>query len=187
MAGTPILPEKTTIYQEDVAFNRSNSEAVMTKIAKSALYAQETVEYNAEFSYGGRYRITTVSTGEVRFVITKRSELKRFVLSVGTTGATTANTLNVKVYDEDGVFVNDLFSSSAEPSILTGSTRNNAYIGYDVDASANIEGNISGATVVYGTPNLTIFEEGYQLVGEIISNGDKAQSANLILTLQRLE
>ena len=81
--ATPLVGEKQTIFQEDVDFNSANSESLQTKVAKAALYAQDITEYPVQFTYSGYFRATTdsnVSTGAQRFVITKRSQLNRYVL-----------------------------------------------------------------------------------------------------------
>ena len=188
MAGTPLIGSPQTIYQEDVDFNSTNAESVMTKIAKSSLYAQDVSEITANFEYAGYFRNAVITTGATRFVVTRRSRIKRYVLSIGSTGASVANALNIKIYDSAGNFVNDLFSSSVEPSILTPSNVNNAYVGYDLEFLSNIEStNLGGATLDYGTVNLTTLEEGYQLIGEIISNASSAINASFLLTMQRIE
>jgi len=186
--ATELVGSKQIIYQEDVDFSSTNSESIMTKVSKAALYAQGVTEYVVPFVYSGYFRSNSITTGAERFVVTKRSTINRYVLSLGSTGSSVANAINIKVYDEDGTFVNDLFSSTFEPSILTASNINNSYIGYDILDSSNIlSTNISAETLNYGTINLTTLEEGYQLVGEIISNSSNAINANFTLTLQRLE
>ena len=185
--ATPLTGSKQIIYDSDVDFNSTNSEAIQTKLAKAALFSQDISEYPVNFEYAGYFQNSSITTGAARFVVTKRSEIKRYILSIGDTGTTSACSLSVKVYDSSGAFVNDLFSSSNEPSILTPTAKNNSYIGKDVFGSVNLSGNVSGATIDFGTINLTILEEGYQLVGEIISNGIGARNANLSLILQRIE
>jgi hypothetical protein len=186
--ATPLIGSKQIIFQEDVDFNSTNSEAIMTKLSKAALFSQDVTEVNLNFEYAGFFKNATIANGATRFVVTKRSEIKRYVLSLGSTGASGINALNIKVYDSAGNFVNDLFSASAEPSILSPSNVNNSYVGYNVDAASNIESsNLGAATVNYGTLNLTTLEEGYQLVGEVVSNASAALNAVLILTTQRLE
>ena len=186
--ATPLVGSKQVIFQEDVDFSSTNSEAIMTKLSKAALFSQDVTEVNLNFEYAGFFKNATVANGATRFVVTKRSEIKRYVLSLGSTGASGINALNIKVYDSAGNFVNDLFSTSAEPSILSPSNVNNSYVGYNVDTASNIESsNLGTATVNYGTLNLTTLEEGYQLVGEVVSNASAALNAVLILTIQRLE
>lgn len=188
MAGVPLVGEKQVIYDLDVDFGSSNSEAINTKLAKAALYAQDVTEYPVQFKFSGYFLSDTVINTSERFVVTKRSEINRYILSISNSGATTASAINVKVYDEDGVFVNDLFSSTFEPSILTPSNTTNVFVGRDEVAAKNItSGNLGAATINNGTINLTTLEEGYQLVAEIISNGSNATNAELTLVLQRLE
>jgi hypothetical protein len=188
MAGTPLVGSKQTIYDLDVDFNSTNSEAINTKIAKAALFSQDVTEYPVSFNYAGYFTATVDSLGAERFIVTKRSTINRYILSIGSTGASTANALNVKVYDEDGNFVNDLFTSTFEPSILTASNIDNAYIGRDEVANTNLNStNVSAETLNYGTINLTTLEEGYQLIGEVITRGSGGKHADLTLILQRLE
>ena len=185
MAGTPLVPEQVVIYQEDVDFNSPNSEAVMTKIAKSALYAQEVTEYTQTHNFTGFFRGNSFSDNAERYVITKRSRINRYIMNIGTTSSGVANSLNAKIYDETGAFVNNLFGVA--PSILAPSSRVNTYIGRDVLNASTISGNLSGLTTNFGTLNVTILEEGWVVVGDIISNAPLALNANLQLTLQRLE
>ena len=183
--ATPLTGEKVEIFQEDVDFNSPNSEAVQTKIAKAALFAQDVTEYPVSFKYGGYFRGNTVVNESERFVITKRSTIARYIMSISESGSSVANELNVKIYDDAGAFVNDLFG--VEPSILSPSNRSNSFIGRDVAATTTLSGNLIGATTNFGTLNVTILEEGWQLVGEVISNAEAAKGAELTLTLQRLE
>lgn len=186
--GTPLVGSKQIIFQEDVDFNSTNSEAIQTKIARAALFAQDVTEYPVQFKFGGYFVSSAIVNGSERFVVTKRSQIVRYILSIGGTGATNANALNIKIYDENGAFVNDLFSSSAEPSILSPSNVANAFVGRDELNSLNYQsGNLGSSTVNIGTINITILEEGYQLVAEVVSSGSNAINADLTLILQRLE
>ena len=183
--ATPLVGEKQVIFQEDVDFNSANSEALQTKIAKAALFSQDVAEYVIPFKFGGYFADVTQINQSARFVVTKRSELKRYTWEVGFTGTGTANAVNILIYDDTGAFVNRLFGT--DPSLTTASARNNVYCGRDVSGGTTIEGNTTSTTVDYGTPNVTILEEGWQLVGEINGNGAGARNGCLNLVLQRIE
>lgn len=185
MAGTPLVGEKVEIFIEDVDFNSPNSESAMSKVAKAALYAQDVTEYTRDHIFNGYFRATTHANNAESFVITKRSEITRYVMGIGTTGSSVANSLNAKIYDETGAFVNNLFNTA--PSVLTPSSKSNSFIGRDLSNVTTISGNLSGATTNFGTLNVTILEEGWVVVGTIVSNASNALNANLQITLQRLE
>ena len=184
--ATPLVGEKQVIFQEDVDFNSANSEALQSKIAKAALFSQDIAEYVVSFNFGGYFADVPQINQSQRFVVTKRSELKRYTWEVGDTGTGTANEVNILIYDDTGAFVNRLFSSD-EPSIQTGSAQANVFVGRNVSEATTLEGNTGSATISYGTTNLTTLEEGYQLVGEVVNNGDGARNGCLNLVLQRIE
>jgi hypothetical protein len=185
MASIPLTGEKVTIFQDDVDFNSPNSEAVQTKIAKAALFAQNVSEYTESLNYNGYFRSNSFSDEAERFVVTKRSSIVRYIMHLGNSGSSTANALNAKIYDNTGAFVNNLFSTA--PSILSPSNRVNSYIGRNVAEATTISGNLSGATTNFGTLNVTTLEEGWVIVGNIVSNAGTARDASLDLILQRLE
>ena len=188
MAGTPLIGSKQIIYQEDIDFGSTNSESINTKVSKAALYAQDVTEYPVQFKYGGYFENSVDTTGAERFVVTKRSTINRYMLSLGETGTSTESAINVKVYDEDGAFINDLFTSTFEPSILTPSNESNAFCGKDIVNTIDYEsGNLASGTVDNGTINITTLEVGYQLIGEVISRASGAKHADFTLILQRLE
>lgn len=184
--ATPLVGSKQIIFQEDVDFNSANSEALQTKISKAALFSQDIAEYVVALPFGGYFTDVPQINESARFVVTKRSELKRYTWEIGDTGTGTANQVNVLVYDDTGAFVNRIFSGD-EPSIQTGSAQSNVFVGRDIAASTTLEGNTGSATISYGTTNLTTLEEGYQLVGEIVNSGAGARNACLNLILQRIE
>ena len=184
--ASPLVGSKQIIYAEDVDFNSANSEALQTKISKAALFSQDIAEYVVPFTFGGYFADVPQINQCSRFVVTKRSELKRYTWEVGDTGTGTANQVNILIYDDTGAYVNRLFSGD-EPSIQTGSAQANVFVGRDVADASTLEGNTGSATISYGTTNLTTLEVGYQLVGEIVNNGTGARNACLNLILQRIE
>lgn len=190
MAGTPIVGEKQTYFQEDVDVNSINSESIMTKIVKGIAFTQENSEFPYIINYEGYFRPTQITNGCMSFVCVRRFEISKYVLAIANLGTqnTGYSVINANIYDSDGSFVGQLFDTNQEPAIEpTSNGLSNRYVGRDVIGASDILSTTANMNYRVGTLNFTTLEEGYVIRPFLTGNTSNAIHASLAIYLQGLE
>lgn len=184
MAGTPLVGSKQTIFQEDVDFNSSASEALMTKIAQAALFGQDSSEFPVHFRYDGFFRATSISDDANTHIITADSEIRSYVITTTESGVG-VNEFDIIVYDETGTSLGSLWSANPTMTAVSNSNDHN-YVGRDIVNSVDLKNTVglSGSSV--GTIGSVSLLKGYQLKSKIVTNGTAALNGSIQLVLGRL-
>lgn len=177
--ATPITGNRVTIYQEDVAYQRPVSEALLTKLAQASQYANENLNQDIFFSFEGYFRQTSLTSSCQIYVVKNDMEVNHFHMAIGTSGIGTSS-LRVKVYTVGGAYAGDLFSTN--PSITTTASSDRIYVGST--NSTNL-GGISYNSGVLNASFATI-PAGYTLSPEIVSNASGALNASLNINVSRV-
>lgn len=182
-----VVSARQKLRQGDVAQNRANSEAVQSKISGNINYILDRAFYREAWAYNGYFESNGFDdgVGGIRY-IKNDSDISDYYLSIRDSGSAGNNIFNVKVYDQNGAFVNNLFGSAGNRILVSGSNGTDVVIGKkDIDGTpVNFAINDSGHTIQYGTLNLTTLLAGYVLVPFIESNGTSARNLYFDLRLK---
>jgi len=149
----------------DVSYRRSNSEALMFKLASALNFVSDRVLYNERTSFGGYFRPTSIDQFSEKIYIQRRSLISLYTMSVGHTDNAGSNSMNFAVYDANGAFLQNLFSTAP---IINQTSLDQPLLGRDIDNATVIQQVTTNTT--YGTLALTELQEGYTLVPFIVSN-----------------
>lgn len=180
-----IISAKVKLREGDVGNARPNSEAVNSKLGGSINALIDSNFFDETFVYSGYFNANNFDDGYAGITrIHTDSDIIQYFMGIYYTGSSGTNELNVKIYDDTGAFVGDLFGSGASGMRISGSNKNRVLIGRDVENASVFNSNIAGSTIQYGDLNYTTLLAGWVLVPIVVSNGVDALNATFKLRLR---
>jgi len=189
MASTDIVvPSRRLIYIGDVESNRPNSESVNQKIAGGLNFVLERLFFDEDFTYQGFFNPNVFDDGMagIRY-IERDCDIAMYSLGLRRAGSGGTSSFNVAVYNDQGVFVNNIFGSGSNALSISGANGTNIVIGkkdVDTPSPSNILINTAGHTVYTGNVNLTTIPAGSILVPYIVSNATNAHNLHCKIRLK---
>jgi hypothetical protein len=183
--GTPITPQKSIFYVEDIAYKRALSEALLRKFGASANYIQERIFNEIVFEQHGYFSSSKLGTG-APILIERTADITSYHLGILDTGGAGSTAVNFKVYDASGTFLSNLFGSGVNRVLISGSNGSNVLVGRDVEGETTNAVNTSGHTIQYGTLNYTQLTQGQLLVPFVESFARSARSFRFSLKMREL-
>jgi hypothetical protein len=154
MSDTPVTPSRQTIYEKDVKYKRSWSEALGFKIGSAINFINSRVVYTERVDFGGYFRPTSIDQLEHEIYIWKPTKISAYAMSVAST-ANGDHGINYTIIDNNGVGVGSLFSTFPN---INGSGSSNVAVGRDLKANTTLERNTSGLTIDNGVLDLTFLD-----------------------------
>lgn len=181
----PVPASKQIIKNGHIAQGRANSESTMGVIG-GVLNAINQASYNdMSFIMNGYVANMTNNSdngwGGVRH-ITADVNISEYYMTLARSGSGSSCSFNANVYDENGAFVNSLFSTAIS---ISGGNGVRVKVGKDVEALTNFSSNTSGHSVNHGTLNLTALLKGWSIESNI--GGGKNGAKNLFFNLKLKE
>lgn len=170
---TDIISAANKIQVEETDFNSPASENLLSRIGGSLNYALDRNARWLVLDGAGWHRLTQLSDLQAYHYITRNCKINEYVLTNSKNGSGGAIRVNAKVYDDNQVFLNNLFSVAPEidSAIATAGTDSPYAVGRKVEEGADIE---AGTNKVVGTLNFTELEAGYRIrffLEEVMTDG----------------
>jgi hypothetical protein len=157
---------RSPILEEDVAANRPNSEAIGRKIGQNINAILEDTP-PIVFTGDGFFRSTQISNaidGPVR--VDREVSILSYKLSIDELALDTPDIVgvNVGVYDEDDLFIGNLFGTTTDRLLIDSSVNLSGVVIGRVVGGSNINDNTTGAnSVQLGNLAITQLLPGYKL------------------------
>lgn len=191
MASTDLIsPARRLIYIGDVEENRPNSESVNQKLAGNINFLLNRVAIREKFVFSGFFKSSDHDDGSAGIIyIENDADIASYTMAVHKSGSADQSEINIKVYDQNGAYVNDLFGSGVNQPSISGGNGTNVLIGkkgIDTATPSNIQINTAGHSIQIGVLNLTTLLAGYMLVPYIVDHGTGAHNATLDLRLKEI-
>lgn len=175
--ATAIPSSRNTIYQEDVAYKRALSEAILSKIGATINFIIDRIIFKERIEFKGYFSASSFDEDMTSIFVPTKCEVVAWAMTVNLIRTTGNNSANIQVYDETGALVGNLFSTAP---IINNSATTHAVIGKTIDGTTVAKNN-SGYTL--GVFNFTTLEKGWTLRPFIVSNSTRAFGLILDLTL----
>lgn len=184
--GTPVTPQRSIIYEEDVRYKKSVSEALLNKLAQTSNFTLERMYYTERVDYHGYFTEDSAFHDNHSLIyIPKLTEVCHYSMTVSITRNAGDNSMNFTVYDEDGVSIGNLFSTAP---VIDQASRSRATVGRDQDGAAFHLNTTAGFTS--GTINPT-FSDGIPeksfLKPYIVNHASRSFGLTFCLGLRPLE
>lgn len=187
-----VTPARRDIYVGDIKENRPNSENVNDKLAGNINFLLERLVLIEKFVFNGFYNNETaydVGVGGISR-LENQAVISSYNMAIRYTGVSSTTQFNVAVYNSNGGFINNLFSTPIEISANGG---NNVVIGkdgVDTNTPTNFQINNSGHSIDHGTlavgTTTVPLEAGCFLVPFIVNNGNKAYNLAFSMKLKEI-
>ena len=159
---TDVTSAARKLQTQEVDFNSPVSESLAPQMGGSINYA---LDRNARWLLLdgiGWHRETQLNDLTPYHYITRNCNINEYILTNNTNGSTGSIAVNAAVYDEDNVFLNNLFSvsPSIDSAISTAGNTTPRSVGRKVEQGVDID---AGTNKVVGTLNFTQLLDGYKL------------------------
>ena len=181
---TDVTSAANKLQSQEVDFNSPVSESLATRLGGSINYA---LDRNARWLIldgMGWHRETQLNDLTSYHYITRNCNINEYILTNNTNGSAGAISVNAAVYDDTGVFLNNLFSTapSINSAISTAGNTTPRAIGRKVEEGVDIE---AGTNKVVGTLNFTQLLDGYKL--RFFTEGVMTNGAGYLFALRLRE
>lgn len=159
---TDITSAANLIKVEETDFNSPVSESLASRMGGSINYALDRNARWLVLDGAGYHRLTQLSDLQGYHYVTRNCNINEYILTNSINGSSGAIRVNAAVYDDTGVFLNNLFSVAPEidSAISTAGNTVPRAIGRKVEDGVDIE---AGTNKVVGTLNFTQLNDGYRL------------------------
>lgn len=182
-SGDFVTSAKVKVREADVGVNRPNSEAVNQKLSGSINGLIDSSFYEIDEQRNGYFGNSQIYRG-APIRIEKISDIIFYQLSLLDTGSSGSNVFNFAIYDDSGAFVNNLFGTGANRSLISGSNGANVLIGRNIDSATTFNTNTAGHTIQYGNLSVTTLLAGYILVPFVETFATSARSIRFRMKLR---
>jgi hypothetical protein len=144
---TPVTPSRQTIYEDDVKYKRSWSEALGFKFGAAINFINDRLIYSERVDFGGYFRPTSIDQYEHEIYLLRPTKIAAYTMSVAVT-ANGNHRINYTVIDNTGTSVGSLFST---PPNINGGGFSNVLVGKNIQTSTDLNRNTGSVTFDNGT------------------------------------